>query len=246
MKRFIWEIILGLSLIALSLLWHSILYAIYRDINHIVLWFLTNLAFLPVSVLFVSLIIDRLMIVRDKHLKLEKLNMLIGTFFSSVGVKLLRQFFQWDSQKENISQHLMQKSEWSKKRFLELRHILQKHEYQLDIDKINLSELKIFLNPKMDCLLRLLENPHLFEHEAFTEALRSVFHLTEELNTRDSCENLPDSDRQHLVHDAKRAYASLAVHWVDYIEDLQKNYPYLFSLAIRLNPFDVNASVIIK
>jgi len=39
--------------------------------------------------------------------------------------------------------------------------------------------------------LRLLENPVLLEHESFTELLRSVFHLSEELEQRDDFGKLP-------------------------------------------------------
>jgi len=39
----------------------------------------------------------------------------------------------------------------------------------------------------------------------------------------------------------------LLVHeWLDYMKYLKKNYPYLFSLAVRTNPFDRNASVVLK
>ncbi|MBA7569274.1 hypothetical protein ES708_11013 [subsurface metagenome] len=31
--------------------------------------------------------------------------------------------------------------------------------------------------------------------------------------------------------------------WLDYMKHLKNNYPYLFSLAMRTNPFDANASV---
>jgi len=49
-------------------------------------------------------------------------------------------------------------------------------------------------------VLRLLENPNLLEHEAFTE-------------------------------------------WLSHMEHLKSDYPYLFSLAVRSNPFDPNASI---
>ena len=48
----------------------------------------------------------------------------------------------------------------------------------------NLDELKLFLISKRNFLLMLLENPNLLEHDAFTDLLRAVFHLTEELGFR--------------------------------------------------------------
>jgi hypothetical protein len=33
------------------------------------------------------------------------------------------------------------------------------------------------------------------------------------------------------------------LEWLDYMRYLKKDYPYLFSLALRLNPFDEDALV---
>jgi hypothetical protein len=98
----------------------------------------------------------------------------------------------------------------------------------------------------MDVMLRLLENPFLLEHEAFADALRAVFHLAEELSARDRLDRLPDADAQHLAGDIRRAYRALAVQWLDYMRYLQRSYPYLFSLAMRMNPFDPQASPVVK
>jgi hypothetical protein len=53
---------------------------------------------------------------------------------------------------------------------------------------------------------------------------------------------LPESDYKHLSEDIKRVYNQLISQWVDYIRHLKRDYPYLFSLALRINPFDENAS----
>jgi hypothetical protein len=94
-------------------------------------------------------------------------------------------------------------------------------------------------------MVRLLENPLLLEHESFTDLLWAVFHLTEELDSRDSLEGLPGIDMEHLAGDAARAYERLTGQWLSYMEHLKKAYPYLFSLALRLNPFDPEASVFV-
>jgi hypothetical protein len=82
MKRLSWEIQFGLSLILLSLVLYLFHYALFEDARHIILWTTTSVAFLPISVLFVTLIINRLLMRREKHLIMDKLNVLIGTFFS--------------------------------------------------------------------------------------------------------------------------------------------------------------------
>ena len=92
-------------------------------------------------------------------------------------------------------------------------------------------------------LLSLLGNQALMEHEAFTDLLWAVTHLTEELHARGDFDHLPDPDRAHLVVDVKRAYTLLGVQWLDYLRHLQSQYPFLFSLAVRTNPLDPKASV---
>jgi hypothetical protein len=99
---------------------------------------------------------------------------------------------------------------------------------------------------KRNFMLRLLENPNLLEHETFTELLMAVFHLTEELGHRQSCSELCQADRNHFGGDIKRAYLLLIYEWLGYMKHLKQNYPYLFSLALRTNPFDPEASVEVR
>ena len=57
---------------------------------------------------------------------------------------------------------------------------------------------------------------------------------------------MPDTDYKHLSGDIKRAYTLLIHEWLDYMKHLKDNYPYLFSLAMRTNPFDRDASPIVR
>ena len=109
-----------------------------------------------------------------------------------------------------------------------------------------MEEMESFLTEKRDFLMRLLENPNLLEHKAFTDLLQSVCHLTQELSLREDLARLPDSDHEHLEGDIKRVYSLLIREWVDYMKHLKDKYPYLFSLAMRTNPFDQTASVMVS
>jgi len=86
----------------------------------------------------------------------------------------------------------------------------------------------------------------LIEHDDFSEALLSVFHLADELRNRRSFDGLPESDIAHLALDINRAYRMIAIQWVAYLQHLKSQYPYLYSLALRQNPFDPNASIIVE
>jgi hypothetical protein len=58
--------------------------------------------------------------------------------------------------------------------------------------------------------------------------------------------DLPKSDLTHLEGDIKRALGLLISEWLGYLKHLKEDYPYLYSLEIRKNPFDPEASAIIR
>jgi hypothetical protein len=246
MKRFGWQVFLGLSLIVLSILFYLLHYAIFRDSHHIFIYMIGDIAFVFIEVLMVTLIIHRLLSEREKRSRLEKLTMVIGAFFSEVGTRLLAFFSDFDPTLENIRKHLLVTNNWSEKEFSTMSKRLKNYNYGIETQKVNFKDLRSFLTEKKDFLLRLLENPNLLEHESFTDLLRAVFHLTEELMARKDFSKLPISDFNHLAGDIKRAYVLLVHQWLDYMKYLKNNYPYLFSLAMRTNPFDQEISPVVK
>jgi hypothetical protein len=207
---------------------------------------LGDIAFIPIEVLLVTLIINGLLSQREKRSRLEKMNMVIGSFFSEVGTLLLTYFSDFDPELATIRKHLIVTNNWSDEEFVTVSKRLRNYNYRVEIRKIDMEGLKRFLVSKRDFLLRLLENPALLEHETFTELLRSVFHFSEELERREKVTGLPDSDYGHLTDDVNRAYTLLVQQWLDYVKYLKDNYPYLFSLAMRTNPFDQTASPFVK
>jgi plasmid maintenance system killer protein len=246
MKRFSWQILLGLSLIVLSIIFYLLHYAIFRDPHHIFLYLIGDIAFVFIEVLLVTLIIHQVLSMREKRARLEKLNMVIGAFFSEVGTRLVAYFSDFDPTLDKIRKELVVTNDWSEQEFSSVSKRLRNYDYGVEVQKVELEDLANFLMGKRDFLLRLLENPTLLEHESFTELLRAVFHLAEELANREDLRQVPATDYEHLAGDMKRAYILLVHQWLDYMRHLKDNYPYLFSLAMRANPFDQDASPIVR
>ena len=190
--------------------------------------------------------IHSLLSIRAKRERLEKLNMLIGVFFSEVGTRLLAIFSDSDPNLSRIKNDLVVNSGWQEEAFNKVNKKLRNYKYSIDIKKVNLKDLRAVLITKSDILVRLLENPNLLEHETFTELLRAVFHIAEELEHRKKVTKLTKKDLEHFAGDIKRAYEHLVIEWLDYMNYLKNNYPYLFSLAMRLNPFDEKATPEVK
>jgi hypothetical protein len=177
---------------------------------------------------------------------MEKLNMVIGTFFIEVGTKLLTYLSDHDPELESIRSSLVVKDSWSDQEFSRVSKNLYSYNFGIDMEKVNLEYLLEFLQKNRDFLLRLTENPTLLEHESFTDVLLAITHLSEELASRPSLKDLPQIDLMHLQGDIKRVYGFLVHEWLDYMKYLKANYPYLFSLAMRTNPFDQTASPILR
>lgn len=118
---------------------------------------------------------------------------------------------------------------------------MRQHRFGLKMNGQQYQLLLTFLLKKRNFLLGLIENPVLIEDEDFTEALLAVFHVLDELNCRRDLLNLPEPDQNHLINDMSRAYKRLSVQWLKYLKHLKGQYPYLFSLAVRKNPFDPDA-----
>jgi len=182
---------------------------------------------------------------RERKSRIEKLNMIIGIFFSEVGTKILKKMSAHDSSIDEIRSALIVSNNWSDAEFARARQVLVKHVYNLDSHAVPLEDLHSFLGHHKGFLLALLENPQLIEHDSFTPLLQALFHLTEELMAREKLTGLPETDYAHLSGDINRVYRLLMIEWLTYMQYLKQNYPYLFSLAMRQNPFDKKASVIV-
>ena len=246
MKRFNWQIFLGLLLVILSAFFYFVHYLIFGDSHHIFIYMVGDMAFVPIEVLLVTLIIHRLLSSREKRAMLEKLNMVIGAFFSEVGTELLDHFAGFDSGFEESREKLIIGRDWSEQDFSTITKAFRSYSCRINSQAGDLEALRSSLIEKRDFLLRLLENPNLLEHDSFTNLLWAVFHLTEELIYRADVKHLPDTDYEHLNGDIKRAYSLLITEWLEYMKHLKNNYPYLFSLAIRTNPLDEDASPIVE
>jgi hypothetical protein len=240
-----WKMIAGIALITLTLLLMTVHFLIFQDSHHLFIYFLGDLAFLPVEVLLVSLIIDQMLSSREKQLRMEKLNMVIGIFFSRAGTPLLQRFTEADPCITDLRSQEPAGTGWSPEKFREVQAGLAGRQCAIDPARTDLPALREFLLNDEDFLLRIVENPTVFEHESFTDLILAIAHLTEELKSRGDFTQLPPSDIAHLKGDIERVYSRLVPEWLKYMEYLQRSYPYLFSLALRKNPFDEKANIII-
>ena len=245
MRHYLNFIFLAAILIALSALVYFVHYAIFHDVHHIFIYMVGDLAFLPLEVFLVVIVIERVLARREKQAIMQKLNMVVGAFFSEVGNELLQRLLGCFEKSQDICQHLDINQNWTHADFKKAMRFVETSEGEPDLGSINLQELKKFLVQKRQFLLALLENPNLLEHEQFTDLLWATFHLTEELEARKSLEDMPPADIKHISGDIQRVHSQLIVEWLSYVEHLKSKYPYLFSLVARTHPFQEHPSPVV-
>jgi hypothetical protein len=232
---------LGILFGALSALTYFGHYLIFHDSHHIFIYMVGDLGFMFLEVLLITLVFHELLSRREKKTLMEKMNMVIGAFFSEVGTDLLKFFSDMDPEEDRIHKHLIITKDWTDETFKESISKIKSTEFDIDPDRGDLEGLQRFMRQKREFLVRLLENPNLLEHDTFTCVLWAIFHLGEELSSRKNVQELGEADKAHIKGDISRAYGSLIEEWLEYMMHLKDNYPYLFSLALRKNPFDPHA-----
>lgn len=240
------KLVIGVLLIAASVFIYYIQITFFQRPADTFFYLLQDMAFVPIQVLLVTIIISELLIWNNKQAMMGKLNMVIGAFYSEMGTDLLRTLSPYDLNNEEFRKNFTLGRGFSEKEYRKLKNYLGRHEYRIESEGRDLEFLKGFLVANRACIMRLLENPNLLEHETFTDLLWAVSHLTEELAYRVNVRDLTAPDRAHLEDDIKRAYGLLTMEWLAYVRHLRKEYPNMFSLVVRINPFDPHASAEVK
>ena len=182
---------------------------------------------------------------------LEKLDMLMSTFFSEIGNDLISQLSSVNKYKAN-TENLKSIKDWDQKdyenKLAELKDASIDFTADIPIEQREefLENLRDLLVNKREFIINLINNPNLLEKEEFTGLINAILHLDEELEHRKDLALVNDADFGHLNGDMQRVYNKLVHEWVYYLKYLDKHYPYMIALIIRTNPFDEDASVYVK
>lgn len=244
MKKLSYLTKLGILCVVITVVVYTVHFFIFWDAEFIFRYFIAQLAFLPISVLLVTIVINTLLANRARRERLQKQNIVIAAFFSELGVGLMRRLLREDSgDRQEFYQQLQMNNDWAAEDFARARLLAAAQEFHVAANADNLPPLHALLADKSDYILRLLENPVLQEHEDFTHMLWAVFHFSDELRLRPDLTRLPKADYSHISRDANRALAALTGQWISYMEYLKDSYPYLYHISLRTNPFDEKAQI---
>ena len=241
-----WQVQIAVVLIVAAIVVYALRWLLFPSENfheEMLRYLVDDMGFLLIQVLLVSILVDGLMQRRQRETMLDKLNMIVGAFFTECGTDVLGCIARLDTDLDAVREDLLARQAWKAADYQRAKQAFQAHKPVIELSVDDLARLRVRLDKEKPYLLTLLGNQALLEHEKFTDLLWAVTHLAEELHARGDFEHLPRADRAHLVVDVKRAYTQLGVQWLDYLRHLQTQYPFLFSLAMRTNPLDPRASV---
>ena len=178
---------------------------------------------------------------REEIRRVQQINTLMSLFFTEIGDRLLRLLCQCDRELHDIQKiEPTEGQAWSEESFDRLAATLKKHTFGLDPEKIDWADLRTILNDPL--LLRLLEDPHTFNHAEFNGLLRSAFHLRDELSAHPG-PKLSAKVLNHLSGDIQTVYRPAVRLWLQHMQYMKKAYPSLFITILESNPLGVSNRV---
>lgn len=245
MKRIRFIHVIILFLIVLSAVFFILQLVLFHNVEESGFLFFQDMMFLPLHILLVTFLLDRVLSTREKRERLEQVNIVISAFFSETGADALRTLNTVIIELDKVRELVSMKPTWNDKEFDTVALAMKSFPVHANIDTQKLNSLKSSL-PSKEEIVKMFANPNLLEHDTFTDMLWALYHLVDEISNRQDIQALPKTDIDHLKGDIVRIYNLLAYEWVIYMKHLKSRYPYLWSLAIRKNPFSDHASIIIQ
>lgn len=246
-----WKLKFAIILIIAAILMYTFAFIFLNEPDKVLFYIVIDCAFIPIDVLIVVLVIESVIEKKEKKAVLDKLDMILGLFFSEIGNNLLEIISNVNSENDEIIKKLKNIDKWSDKDFEKAYKYIDTHGvtfkpeiHPSEVHKFILT-IKRIITGKRDFLMELIENPNIIEKDSFANLLLAIFHLNDELELRTNLDKINSKDLDHLINDINRIYSHLTYEWIKYLEYLNKNYPYMSSLAIRTNPFNPEIDVYI-
>jgi hypothetical protein len=132
MKLVRWQFMLAAVLVVASVTVYLVQLLIFGRTSETFFYLLQDLAFLPVQVLLVTLMLDQLFKRREKMALQHKMNMVIGAFFSEAGTPLLKSFPSFDRRQGEINGALLLRPNWTGRDFDNAKDAVRRHDFAMD------------------------------------------------------------------------------------------------------------------
>ncbi|MGL4742446.1 MAG: hypothetical protein ACRC41_16925 [Sarcina sp.] len=230
-----------LKLLGLTAVFYLGYYFFFGNITGITDAIMMGIATMPANTLATGFILNHLMNKAERK-KIEKQNnLLIGLFYNEFGNSLLDKFVSYDDCITKLEDKILIKPHWNHSDFEKLYETLDENTYCINMDRVNIDELRVMLQENLNLMIELMSNPSLASGDDFTKVIMSILHLKCELNDRLIGDVFDDYEIEHVKKDIEDAYKKLGKTWVIYMYNTQKYYGDFFKKSLITSPFDLRS-----
>lgn len=226
-----------LLLLCASALLYAIHYLIFRDLHHLAIFGLHELAFVPLEVILVTLGLDQLVEKTHREEARSKVSIIETLYFNESGGTMLRYLTSFDPDAARLRELLQVTQDWHSSDFRQAIRQLKSYPFLLDLDRIDFFGLHYHLSQRHEYYRSMLENPALTQSEAFTEMIMKIYLLWEELDGRTNLYQLPEKDRSYLAELLHEIYRELTEYWLDNVYNHSIHNRFRLHRAVESNPF---------
>lgn len=226
-----------IALLCLSAFFYVLHYLIFRDFHHIAIFALHDIAFLPIEVILVSLVFERVLDEAHHEEQRGKANMIQSIFFNESGFDMLRYLVMCDPNSHNLCSAMQVTEEWQRPDFEKAIRFAEQYTYSLSPERIDFFALHYHLENRHKYFLKVIENPALMDHENFTDLILSMYHLWEELDYHTDLYQLSEKDKDYLCSITGEIYQLLTREWLLNVIYTKKHHQHRLAHAVRVNPF---------
>ncbi len=219
-------------LFAVSAVIYAVQIILFHQPETTAFYIFQDLAFMPVTIAIATLVVGELINEREHQNRLEKSKMLQSTFYTELGNALVRTLLESAAQSKQISELITFRS-MSDRDLKSLQEEIFQMPLDISLSKEIFNQANGLLLSARTSLMVLSSNPLLFEHEAFTDLLWSVFHLMDEYQLRGEFDSLSAGDLEHLNLDYEKTYRQLLSGYIANAQYLHDTYPNLFAATVK-------------
>jgi voltage-gated potassium channel len=166
----------------------------------------------------------------------QKQRLVIGTFFTEFGNKLLYALSEYIMDLNKIRSTLIFNHDWNATNYVQVKDFIQKYPFETDLEIMDCDSLSRLMFFNKDVVINMLHNQVFLQQDGFTDLLQNLFHLYELLVNHDDITNVSDFEKQEIGDTLSLSFKSLLVEWLAYTEYLQKSNVQLFEYLLRRNP----------
>lgn len=190
-------------------------YLIFRDLHHIGIFFLHDLAGMPLEVLLVTLFFDRIIEKAHEEESQSKLSIIETLFFNESGGNMLRYLSAFDPDYPRLADILQVKMDWRSSDYQVAKLQLKDYPFHLDVQQVDYFSLHYHLDERHNYYRNILENPALTQSNEFTELVMKIYLMWEELDCRTDLYNLDLHEKHYLGELLTEIYQELVEYWLD-------------------------------